>query len=464
MVAEEGGSKGTAKGDGERRGARRRAPVTIDLKAEKVEAAADRTDAATPEAKPKDAAAEPKSPTAPADAAAKTEPPGTRAEPPPRSAGSGRPPPPPPPPRAGDGWRAYGLAGLAGGVVAFLLIVLLQAIGLLPTPGQTAAGQALEQSQGASDTAAALERRVMALEAMTETLPASIDRLDNVAGTVTTLQATDKSLEPVVGEVESLKSTVADLGTKLDAAESSSGQALADLTQRVTRLAAAAASGGSGGGGSPEAIATLSDQLGDAESGLKAVAGRVDALEKSVAALEASSGAGVDSARAARAVAFAALRRAAAAGGSFTSDLGMLSTLGVSGDAFESLRPLAADSTPSAAELAAEFPGVASAILAATAGGDPDAGFFQRLVGSARGLVSIRPAGPVAGDDPPAIVSRMQAAVDKGDLATALDERDGLPDAGKEASASWAAAAADRIKIDSLIDQVAQTLDPPSAN
>jgi hypothetical protein len=85
-------------------------------------------------------------------------------------------------------------------------------------------------------------------------------------------------------------------------------------------------------------------------------------------------------------------------------------------------------------------------------------------VGSARGLVSIRPAGPVAGDDPPAIVSRMQAAVDKGDLATALDERDGLPDAGKEASASWAAAAADRIKIDSLIDQVAQTLDPPSAN
>jgi hypothetical protein len=229
-------------------------------------------------------------------------------------------------------------------------------------------------------------------------------------------------------------------------------------------LAAAAASGGSGGGGSPEAIATLSDQLGDAASGLKAVAGRVDALEKSVAALEASSGAGVDSARAARAVAFAALRRAAAAGGSFTSDLGMLSTLGVSGDAFESLRPLAADSTPSAAELAAEFPGVASAILAATAGGDPDAGFFQRLVGSARGLVSIRPAGPVAGDDPPAIVSRMQAAVDKGDLATALDERDGLPDAGKEASASWAAAAADRIKIDSLIDQVAQTLDPPSAN
>ena len=70
-------------------------------------------------------------------------------------------------------------------------------------------------------------------------------------------------------------------------------------------------------------------------------------------------------------------------------------------------------------------------------------------------LVTVRPTGPVAGNDPAAIVSRMQAAVDAGDLATALSERDGLPAAGKDASADWAAAAESRVTVDGLIARIA---------
>jgi hypothetical protein len=60
----------------------------------------------------------------------------------------------------------------------------------------------------------------------------------------------------------------------------------------------------------------------------------------------------------------------------------------------------------------------------------------------------------MAGDDPPAIVSRIEAAVAKGDLAAALAEREGLPAVGKEASAAWAAKAADRVAVDGLVAKI----------
>jgi hypothetical protein len=52
----------------------------------------------------------------------------------------------------------------------------------------------------------------------------------------------------------------------------------------------------------------------------------------------------------------------------------------------------------------------------------------------------------------------MTAAVDKGDFATALAERDGLPETGLAASAEWAAAAADRVALDELVEAIARAL------
>jgi hypothetical protein len=52
----------------------------------------------------------------------------------------------------------------------------------------------------------------------------------------------------------------------------------------------------------------------------------------------------------------------------------------------------------------------------------------------------------------------MIAAVDKGDFATALAERNGLPETGQAASAAWAAGAADRVALDELVEAIARTL------
>ena len=107
------------------------------------------------------------------------------------------------------------------------------------------------------------------------------------------------------------------------------------------------------------------------------------------------------------------------------------------------------------AALQADFPGVADAVLDALDVPASDAGFLDRVASFGRGLVSIRPIEAIPGDTPVAALSRMQVAVDRGDLATALAERDALPAAGQAASAGWAASAEARIAVDRALAALA---------
>jgi hypothetical protein len=117
------------------------------------------------------------------------------------------------------------------------------------------------------------------------------------------------------------------------------------------------------------------------------------------------------------------------------------------------LRPYAAEGIATRDTLRADFAKVGDAILVATQVNDES--LFGRLVAGARSLVSVRPVGPIAGSEPAAIVSRMDAAVAQGDFATALRERDGLPAVGKDASAAWAARVNQRLTADALLGQPA---------
>jgi hypothetical protein len=410
-------------------GQRQKPPVTIDL------------------------AVEPAKPDRPA------EPPrsGRRPEPPP-------PPPPPPPssssaaaakpPAGGDEpWRQSALAGLAGAVIALVVVFLLQTVGLWPAPGRSAANEALEQAKAASETAGGLDRRIAAVETMTETLPAirtelkalndKVAALDSIRGTAATRD-----------DLAALSQGVAALGKRVDGLPKPVTQSdLTALTERVARLEVGAASGG----GTPsEAVNALAAQLSDSEAQVKALTERVAAAEAKLATPVVASGGEA----ATRGLAVAALRRGAQGGMPFADDVDMVAALGIAADDIATLRPYAAKGVADASSLAAEFPVVAEAILAATAANDPGTGILQRIFSS---LVSIRPAGPVAGNDPPAIVSRMKDDVSKGDFAGALAERDALPAAGRDASAAWAAKAADRVALDRLVDKIARTLDPPKA-
>ena len=132
------------------------------------------------------------------------------------------------------------------------------------------------------------------------------------------------------------------------------------------------------------------------------------------------------------------------------------------GDDVAALEPLAGKGAPTVAALQSAFPSVVEAVLAATSALGPDASFLDQVAALGSSLVTIRPTTPIEGDTPPAILSRMQAAVNRGDLAAALDERGKLPAEGLAASASWAAGAADRVAVDTIIERLALSVTPPA--
>jgi hypothetical protein len=259
-------------------------------------------------------------------------------------------------------------------------------------------------------------------------------------------------VEAVVGALGALRQRVDQLPVPATRAD------VDQLAERIGRLEVTAAAGGGGSAASEAAIASLAGQLSEAEVGLRALTERLAAAEAKVASLgNAQPMAGGEAA--VRAIAITALRRASEGNAPFATEVDMAASLGLAAADIAELRPLAATGVPTTATIAASFPATADAILSASSAGDPNAGFLDRVVSGLGSLVSIRPAGPIAGTDPSAIVSRMEAAVEAGDLATALAERDGLPDAGKQASAEWASEASARVTVDTLVDRIARSLD-----
>ncbi len=441
---------------------RQRPPVTIDLTAERVADKAE-TPEAPPEAAKPDAEAEPAVPPAeekaeggPAAAAsapmadddgetAESEPPRTKRPPGASVIGSD------------DGWTRPALAGVAGGIVALILLIVLEAIGLVPSPGRSAAVQAADQAKTASEAVAALDRRVSAIEMITQNLP-SKSTVEGLGGQVAQLQ-TEMGALATRGDLTVVDNKLSALAKKVDALPPGvTPDALAALADRVARLEAGGAASGGGDGVDATAVAALNSRIDQAQANLKALGDRVAALESKAAAGPA------DSTLAARAIAVVALRRAVDEGAPFTTDLDLAAALGLPAADVAALKPFAEKGVATKAALAAEFSQVGDAIVAATTGANPNAGLFERLIAGLGSLVTVRPTGPVQGNDPAAVVSRMQAAVAAGDLATALSERDSLPAAGQDACADWAAAAKSRVTVDALIARIAQSIAPADGN
>lgn len=99
----------------------------------------------------------------------------------------------------------------------------------------------------------------------------------------------------------------------------------------------------------------------------------------------------------------------------------------------EVLAKAAADGVPTLADLSANYPEAARAALAAVRSEDTGGGvggFFAKQLG-------VRSVAPREGDDPDAVLSRIEAAVNEGRIADALALSDALPDAAKAPLADW---------------------------
>lgn len=186
---------------------------------------------------------------------------------------------------------------------------------------------------------------------------------------------------------------------------------------------------------------------------LERLAGRLDAIESKLAAPKTDQRApesrenGSDAqSPAARAVVAQSMMQALASGAPVGEHVAALRALGVDGAKLSDLATFGQKGAPSAAQLAKQWGDLRSRIVTAEA---PAGGqWSDRLLARAKGLVRIEPVGAQSGESAAAVYSRVEAALQRGDLVAALRESDALPEPAKAAAAEWRASVAQRVKAD----------------
>ncbi len=198
------------------------------------------------------------------------------------------------------------------------------------------------------------------------------------------------------------------------------------------------------------------------QSDFDALAKRIAALEDSVKALSAAGAqlAPLADDRAARAaLAAEALRANVERGAPFSAELAAIKSFDADPRAIAALEPFAADGVPTTAALAHEL-SLLIPSLAQAAGTPVQSGsFLNRLESHAKGLVRITTTNAAVGNDPSAVIARLDAHAARADIAAALAETDHLPQPAQKLAEPWvqkakardaAIAASRRIAADTL--------------
>ncbi|WP_028739982.1 COG4223 family protein [Rhizobium mongolense] len=387
-------------------------PVTIDLEAQKIAAAADTVK--TSEASAPDAGA-PDADKATADLEASIDP---EKEPlAEETAGhaaiSGEPSQPematdPEPVRQKPrGGTTSGLiaAGIFGGLVALLGAGVIQYAGYLPTssPPQTA----LDETARLSAEIDGLKQSIASLAAAPNT---SDDALDKRVSALETAAKTPAATGQVdTPQVDALNQKVADMATQLE-----------QLRTSLSQTSEERASSG----------ADIIKRLEEAEK-------KLNEPRQDVAV--------------AQAIAAAALKAAIDRGGPFMAELDTFAGVSPDDPAVADLRNFAETGVPSRAELIRQVPDVATAIVQSVNQADPNQSWSDRLMASAKSLVTVRPVGNIEGENVEAIAARMEDKVKNGDLPGAANEWNDLPSNAKQASAAFKQSLEARIRVEELV-------------
>ncbi len=354
--------------------------------------------------------------------------------------------------------------------------------------GRVAALEARPDAARADAEVAAVGQRTGALDSQLESLKKSVadleTRLDAVAADTNASaaklsalgQAASASAQPT--DVATLSDKVDDLARRLAASQNQPqpaapaqppvdvgpiegriaglDQRLADLDRRSEEL-----------GGAVAALPKL--DLAPLQASVAAVEHRLAPLEAALATPKAADrvtearaqGSAEETRAAPLAVVAQALSQALAEGRPFTSELEALRTLGVEDATLARLTPLATRGAPTVETLRARWTGLEGNIVAASRPKGSDT-ILDRFADRARSLVQVRRVDAAAGEDPGSVVRRIDAALDRDELAGALAEWAKLPVAGRQASQYWADAVRGRLDAETtargLVSRAIMTL------
>ena len=294
-------------------------------------------------------------------------------------------------------------------------------------------------------------------------------------------------------DLEALRTELGELRAAQANAPAATGgpDVTAEIEQLRTEFAALQQGGGEAGGGAEvQALTTRLDELtaqvqqigqsagtGGEPVDLQPVNERINALEQSVqAANQAADQAGnageqrlaelqqmiqglsqrveerANDPRLALAITASALKAAIDRGQPFQTEFDAYVAVAPNAPEADTLRDMAATGVPTRAEISAELPDATSAMIAAGKSEPENAGVVSRLWSSATDLVEVRPVGAnVQGNEPGAIVARLEAAVQAGDYSKAITEFETLPAGSKTAGADFIAKVRARQAADDLV-------------
>jgi hypothetical protein len=145
------------------------------------------------------------------------------------------------------------------------------------------------------------------------------------------------------------------------------------------------------------------------------------------------------------AVAAQALRSAVERGDAFATELAAARLLADS-SMLAALEPFAVTGLPSTTALANELSALVTPMLQAAGTTRRDGGFLDRLQANAERLVRIRPVDEPAGDNPVAVLARIEVKAAHADIAGALVELARLPVSVRAPAQPWIAKAEARMK------------------
>jgi len=326
--------------------------------------------------------------------------------------------------------KTHAISGILGAIAMAAIVAGLWIAGVLP-PYRAA----LSPGATASDNAA-----IDAISARLNDIQGELRAEQAKSAQAKSAQAKSPQPDPAIGariaatdaETKSLGDSLAALNRRLDdiAAASQSAVAKADAAQAATAEAAKSAS-----------AAQAANQTNIQRSDLDALASRIAALENAVKALSENAArptAGADDQAARLTIAAQALRDAVQREAPYRAELAAVQSLGVTANAVAPLEPFAATGIPGAAALAQDLAALTPNLRHASEPSSSATGFLGRLEANAQHLVRITPVDAPAGNEPSAVMARIEADAAHADIAAALTDIAALPEAAKPLAAGWA--------------------------
>ncbi|MGB3316660.1 MAG: hypothetical protein WBB85_19860 [Albidovulum sp.] len=301
-------------------------------------------------------------------------------------------------------------------------------------------------------------------------LSAEIKTQDGRIGALATdVQALTSNPAAAADEVAALDARLSDefsrLGSRQSAAEEQLGQLATQLDALSGRLAELEKCPVEGGAASATALEAFGREMDQLRQEIDAQRANAVAAQDNIAAMTDEAAARLESAQkdaerqremaedAARQSAIRSavgrLQAALESGAPLEKGLADLTEAGI--DVPPSLSEQA-HGVPSLAALREAFPPAARGAIAASLKEQSDGSMWDRVTAFARSQSGARSLSPRAGDDPDAVLSRAEAALGVGDLATAISEIGSLSEDGQARMAEWTTLAERRL---AAVDAVA---------